>query len=133
MRAAQNAPTRTRREAMPAATHNPVEAAIAREVHDARATGRQRVVHVRVTPHALPGSVVSVPIPPERSRLLRADPDLDAIETANYVEIVGRGGIGVLLEILVHPQDWQQLLIADASALIGAPEECHGLPVCHVA
>jgi hypothetical protein len=116
---------------MPAATHNPVEAAIAREVHDARATGCQRVVHVRVTPHAIPGSVVAVPIPPERSRLLRADPDLDAIETANYVEIVGRGGIGVLLEILVHPHDWQQLLRDAGSVLIGAPDAVHGLPVRH--
>lgn len=71
--------------------------------------------HIRVTVDALPGSVVSVPITPERARTiaLRAFPASGGDPVVDTdPELVGRP----LLEVLIHPEDWMTLL-KDAEAI----------------
>lgn len=82
--------------------------AIRQQVYDARLQDRE-VLHLRVTRQALPGSIVALPLTPERARALRtlwavrqgdmsvtALPDLEVLE--RYVEVV------------MHPDDYLDLL-----------------------
>jgi hypothetical protein len=94
-----------------------VEDAIQRERREACNTGYKRIVHIRVTPHAMPGSLVSVPISPERARNMG----------------IARSDFEEALEILLHPEDWQRWLLEAGGLLIGNPAVVHGLPVRHAA
>lgn len=77
-----------------------VAEAIRRELGDARAAERP-VAAVRVTASALPGTVVAVSLAPERIAELGLDRQLG--ERA--------------AEIIVHPDDYEQLLEAPAPTL----------------
>lgn len=92
-----------------------VEDAIQRERREAWETGYKRIVHIRVTPYAMPGSPVSVPIPPERARNMG----------------IARWDFEEALEILLHPEDWRRWLLEAGGLLIGNPDAVHGLPVRH--
>lgn len=104
-----------------------VLASIMREQHDARATGYKRIVHIRVTTDALPGSVTSLPVTPERARVigrLLAVQDLGVVADPNSTE--------TLLELLIHPADWAELLTDDdkyRAVQIGPDTRVIGIPV----
>lgn len=83
---------------MPAMTH--VAEAIRREIDEARG-GERPVASVRVTESALAGTVAAVSLSPERAEALR----LDAVLAERAVEI------------LVHPDDYAELLEAPGDEL----------------
>lgn len=91
--------------------------AITREIHSAEEQDRP-IAQVRVTPDAIPGSVTTGPMTPERARILGrllAMPSLPPLRGVRGLgsetdEIVVFGDPTNLLEILVHPEDWRQLL-----------------------
>jgi hypothetical protein len=86
-----------------------VSAAIAREINDARATGYREIVHIRVTVDAIPGSVTTTPLTPERARVLGK---LIAVDLGKYGTAVEADPYYAerLLEILIHPQDYVGLM-----------------------
>lgn len=102
--------------------------AIHREIHDARATGYQHIVHIRVTTDALQGSPVTVPITPERARAI-----------GRLMMVQGHGVVAdpmdyeTRLELLVHPQDYSDLLkdvdLMRYGVQIGEPMRIMGIPV----
>ena len=78
-----------------------------REQQQAREQLRE-IHHIRVTTDALPGSLVSVPITPERARTIRLAmfPSKAGESTVDVdPELVGRP----LLEVLMHPEDYAEL------------------------
>lgn len=91
--------------------------AITREIHSAEEQGRP-IAQVRVTTAAIPGSVTTAPMTPERARVLGrllAMPSFPPLRGVRGLgsetdEIVVFGDPTNLLEILVHPEDWRQLL-----------------------
>src|ERR1700759_1212361 len=102
--------------------------AILREVHRAREQMRP-VTQVRVTTDALEGTIAAAPVTPERARVLgklRATP----------VGVISDPPNERLLEILIHPEDWKQLLMrTDSHGAIGfsdGVETALGLPVSYV-
>lgn len=77
--------------------------AITREVYDAQAQLRE-IVHIRVSRNALAGSVVALPITPERARTIRLRAFPGGAVDVDY------GSTERLLEIVIHPEDWRDLL-----------------------
>jgi hypothetical protein len=69
--------------------------ALWKQMVEIRSTWAYLCVGIRVTPLALRGSIVSVPASPERERVLRSRVDPNKSE-----------GSAGLIEILVHPDDW---------------------------
>ena len=99
-----------------------------REVNDARSTGYQSIVHIRITTDALEGSPVTVPITPERARTI-----------ARLMIVKGHGVVAdsmdyeTKLELLMHPEDYMALL-RDVDPMrygieIGEPTRIMGIPV----
>lgn len=80
-------------------------AAVHALLRDVRATGYQRVVHVRVTTDALPGSMTTVPVTPERARVLGR---LLAVQDSGVV--ADPLWFEKAQEVLIHPEDWVKLL-----------------------
>jgi hypothetical protein len=87
---------------------------------------------IRVTTDALAGSIVALPITPERARSYR------------LLMIEGRGAVAdpVVyerdLEVLVHPEDWRDFLknlpnsvTFNESGAVGSVREVMGIPVIH--
>lgn len=108
-------------------------ASIHRELHDARATGYKRIVHIRVTADALAGSVTSVPVTPERARVLGKLLMIRSPgEPLDGAVIADPADAEALLELLMHPLDWAELL-ADLDAIgyvsLGEPIRVMGIPV----
>jgi hypothetical protein len=112
-------------------------AVIYQEIADAEVTGYKRIVHIRVTTDALPGSPTSVPVTPERARTLgrlialrdpRGGEATVAADPSDYER---------MLELLIHPQDWADVLRgADMFAgelapgmRPGEPDSVYGIPV----
>jgi hypothetical protein len=101
------------------------------EIRQAREQDRE--VHwIRVTKDAIPGSIVTTPITPERARQirLRAEPEFGSGYTVDTdPSLVGRPP----LEIVVHPEDWAELLkdpeVARWGIQIGEPDRVLGIPV----
>jgi hypothetical protein len=103
------------------------------EIRQAREQDRE--VHwIRVTKDAIPGSITTTPITPERARqiALRAEPGTGfgrdcTVDTDP--KLVGRPP----LEIVVHPEDWAELLKDPEAARwgiqIGEPDRVLGIPV----
>ncbi len=87
-------------------------------IEDESAHHEPRITRIRVTTDAIPGSVVALPMTPERARL------------------VGRPG-PLPHEILVHPEDWFGILVGASTfgpgwlASAGLPNRVLGLPVEH--
>lgn len=89
------------------------------------------IIHIRITTDAIAGSVVAVPVSPERARTLGklwAFPD-GTIEAAYD---------GRALEILVHHEDWYSLLkempadngfAVQLAMKLGEPDRVLGIPV----
>ena len=78
---------------------------VAREVNDALKEALT-VLHVRVTPDALEGSPVAVPITPERARRIKLIMLPGGAAEASP-EVTER-----CREILLHPHDWATVLVA---------------------
>lgn len=105
---------------------------IHRERQDARATGYKRIVHIRVTVDAIPGAPTTVPVTPERARVLgrllmvRGEGPLTGSVVADPSDYEA------MLELLIHPKDYADLL-KDASAIaavqIGEVDRVMGIPV----
>lgn len=87
---------------------------IHREIRDVRATGYQQVVHIRITADAIPGSVVTTPLTPERLRLLAQRGVWSPAEET--VVIADPEAQERWVEIVMHPVDWYALL-ADVEAI----------------
>lgn len=93
------------------------------------------VLHVRVSLAAIPGSVITTPLSPERARALRPYViHLQGRDTPDALadpEVVERA-----LELVLHPEDWARLL-ADHAAIPdvalplrdGEPFRVLGVPV----
>lgn len=93
-----------------------LEKAIRRELVDAAVTGYQRITQIRVTSDAIRHSPVSVPLTPERARVLGLG-EADGL------------GDERLLELLVHPDDWRDLLCESRDIGPGYPTVVQGVPV----
>jgi len=94
-----------------------------------------RIVGIRVSDHAIPGSPVTLPVAPERARLF----------ARLLIQLDPRGGGGLamsdpveadsLREILVHPDDFHDARGNPPRApnytydLIGPPTHIYGIPV----
>lgn len=103
-----------------------VELAIANQLNDARETGWQRIVHIRVTVDALAGSVTALPVTPERARTLGRLLAVPGGVVADPSDYEG------MLELLIHPADWADLLrdtTAIRSVKLGEPTRVMGIPV----
>jgi hypothetical protein len=106
--------------------------ALRREICEAELEDRE-ILRLRITPEAIAGSPVTVPVTPERARLLRllmypgetvdADPEL----VARFA-----------LELLIHPRDWYALLcergrdghfVVEPSATAASVARVLGIPV----
>lgn len=102
--------------------------AIHREVCDAYVTGYQRIVHIRVTTDALEGSIVAVPITPERARargrLMMVEGHGIVADPAQYE---------TMLELLMRPADLVALLrdsdLVRFGIELGDPMRIMGIPV----
>lgn len=105
--------------------------AISNELDAAALSGYKRIVHIRLTTDALPGSVTSTPITPERARTL-----------GRLLALPGGGVVAdprsteLLMEILIHPEDWAALLAetdapytVQAAMKAGEPDRVYGIPV----
>lgn len=111
-------------------------AAVYREINDADTTGYKRIVHIRITPDAIPGSPVAVPVTPERARTLGR---LIALPTKDGEPSVTADPSDYerMLELLLHPQDWAQAkqeaneLAMSLSMRPGEPNRIYGIPVSH--
>ena len=105
------------------------------ELNDA-ALGYQEIVHIRVTMEALLGSPVSVPVTPERARTLA---QLRLLP--NGAVVADPVSYERLLELLIHPADWVEVLkeAGAAGAAVGAvalgepqaPTRVYGVAVTH--
>jgi hypothetical protein len=105
-------------------------ATILREINSA-ATEDRPVAQIRVTADAIRGSITTAPLTPERARVLGR---LLAVP-------FGEGDSAVvsdpdnerLLEILIHPEDWRDLLTEEAPLsmlnLTGPIKRVAGVPV----
>lgn len=91
-----------------------VIALIHRELADAEATGYKRIVHIRVTTAALPGAPVSVPVTPERARVIGCLVTLYSPRSGMTVD-ADPHWYESALELLIHPRDYTDLL-TDANA-----------------
>lgn len=85
-------------------------AAIAAEVDDSRATGYKRIVHIRVTTDALLGSLVTVPMTPERARVLGRLLMVSGDGPLAGSVVADPSDYERMQEILVHPEDWATIL-----------------------
>jgi len=82
---------------------NAVAEALHREIYSAEEQARP-LLHIRISPSAIQGSIVCVPVTPERARQTR----IRTLEEGGVVadsEIVMR-----YLELIIHPHDWRTLL-----------------------
>lgn len=76
--------------------------AIAQQIREARMADRP-ILHLRVTPDAIPGTVTTTPLAPGRLRRYRA---LAAEEGTILPDLSSN-----VLEIVVAPVDWDALLV----------------------
>lgn len=85
-------------------------ATVAAEIHSAEEQDRP-IAQIRVTTDAIQGSITAAPVTPERARTLgqlmaiRGDSDSPLTGT-----VVSDPSNEQLLEILIHPEDWRDLL-----------------------
>lgn len=88
-----------------------VSEVLARELRELRARDNARalVIQVRVTPDALYGSPVLVPITPERARTLARLVAVHNWDDHTYVVIADPEDYERAYEILLHPGDWVTL------------------------
>jgi len=97
-----------------------MHATLTREIHSAEAEDRP-VAQIRVTPDAIQGSVTTAPMTPERARVLGRLLAMPTVppwpggirglgSSTDEVVAFGDPSNERLLEILVHPDDWRQLL-----------------------
>lgn len=93
------------------------------EINEARAQC-WNVLHVRVASDAIRGSVTTVAITPERARTLAAL-EVRGDET---VEVAMSRTLS-MREILVHPEDWNELLKEAEPQRDVTPTSVFGLPV----
>ena len=100
------------------------------EIRQAREQARE--VHwIRVTADAIPGSIVTTPITPERARQigLHAEPSVGGHTVDTDPRLIAHPP----LEIVVHPEDWAELLKDPEAARwgiqIGEPDRVLGIPV----
>lgn len=99
--------------------------AVHRELDDAIINGQQ-VVQIRVTSDALQGSIVALPITPERARVIG---QVMILETGGVVADLHHENVA---ELMVHSLDWMQLRSAayrDLVLDVGAVTRIYGLPV----
>jgi hypothetical protein len=94
---------------------------LTREIRSAEEADRP-VAQIRVTPDAIQGSVTTAPMTPERARVLGqllampALPPWPAVirglgaAPTDEMVVFGSPSNERLLEILIHPDDWRQLL-----------------------
>jgi hypothetical protein len=82
--------------------------AIRHEARDVEARALE-LVHVRVTAHAIPGTIAALPLTPERARALEP----------LVVDLQGLGPVAIAdpeserrVEIVVHPRDWIEALMS---------------------
>lgn len=104
-------------------------AAICREVQDADAR-MLKVVHVRVTPDAIPGSPVLVPFAPERLRLLAAH--LVELPRGNAALVADPEAQQRWRELLLHTADWMAVLQdphLPGDVVLDEPVTVMGIPV----
>lgn len=111
-------------------TTQSVSSALWRERQEARAQMRP-IVHIRISRDAFLGSIVAVPVSPERARTLGklwAFPD-GTVDAAYD---------GRALELLMHPEDWASLLkefphenghAVQLAMRAGEPDRVMGIPV----
>lgn len=72
-----------------------------------RYRGEDRIAHIRITTDAIPGSIVAMPITPERMRSLGYLRLVQPTEPGPATVIADPSR--ELLEIVMHPKDWRQL------------------------
>ena len=109
-------------------------AVLHKELHDARAAMRP-VLHIRITTDAIPGTVTSTPLTPERLRVLK--PYVIHIEGRETPDVLADPTlVDRALEIVMHPQDWHDLLRDIESVQHvqigmreGEPDRVWGIPV----
>lgn len=97
------------------------------ELHHAREQARP-LVQIRVTPLAIEGAITTVPMAPERSRVKGK---LRAVPTGHSTAVIADPENERLLEVLIHPEDWNRLLVelptwdhhgaSPLTALMGVP------------
>lgn len=80
-----------------------------REINYAREQDRP-IVQVRVTADALRGSISTVPVSPERARVLGTLTMVPVGDEGDSA-VVGAAENERLLEVIVHPEDWRDLLV----------------------
>lgn len=100
---------------------------IDRELRDAEEQLRE-VVQIRVTPLALPGSVLLMPMSPERARVL------GRLHMVRDRGVISDPKNERMMEVLMHPEDWAELLTeVDHHHLhahdLGEPRSIYGIPV----
>jgi len=90
-------------------------------------TGYQEIVYIRVTRDAIPGSVTSTLIAPERLRLLAAS----LIRGKDDVLVADPDAQERWREIVIHPLDWADLHRDLEAARTGAitPTSIMGIPI----
>lgn len=103
------------------------------EQRAARAAMRE-IVHIRVTPDAIPGSVTTTPLTPERARALK--PLIYHHPSRDTPDAVADPDMERALELLVHPKDWAELRMdvhakhaLQVGASSGGVDRVMGIPV----
>ena len=106
-----------------------------RALYDERRYAREQlkdIVHIRVTADAFKGTVTAVPITPERARVLGKLLAVPGDGPLAGTVVPHPGDYERMLEILVHPEDWRDLLV-DAEAYtavdLGEIDRVMGIPV----
>ena len=95
-------------------------AAIARQLDEVRAEREDAcVVRIRVTRDAVCGSVVAVPVTPERARVL-ARLVLVRDDRGSAAVVADPAYYEHLREVLIHPADWMDLLASGELVRTGA-------------
>jgi hypothetical protein len=112
-----------------------VMAVLHHEYMDCRATGYKRIVHIRVTTDAIQGAPVSVPITPERARVLAR---LMMVPTQPEPTVVADPmDYETMMEIVMHPADYCDVLKERAPgylehSTVDGVQRIMGIPVARV-
>lgn len=107
-----------------------VAAQVVREI-DSAAEQDRPLAQIRVTTDAIPGSISTAPVTPERGRVLGK---LRAVPVDGGAAVEGDPSNERLLEILIHPDDWNLVLVEAPLGALGCDPEAkvrtlYGLPV----
>lgn len=99
-----------------------------RELREAEEAYRS-IVQIRVSTDGIPGAPATTPLTPERARQF----GLMAVPANDGVAVVADPHAQHLLEVVVHPKDWADLLkepgTLHALELLGPVRRVFGIPV----